>query len=318
MPQHGFKESILPPIEKRCPRYGSNHYSGNWPGELVHMAINHMEGRFGDELSVNEVFMGSGTTSDVCFERNVPYWGVDLRPAPRQPRPGENWETCASHWYPTPHSLGFSHPVYAGPHGPVYHYSKIWSNNAHPRDLSAMPYNQLIEVLNVLHARMYAALEPGGLLVVMVGLVRKKGQITSMANDLAKFGMLEGWLVRPQRNYSSQNKQYGANFIKTVHEDILLMKKHDRFNIMVKYCTFKNEDMRQWRMNITWPTVVYEVLHALGGQATLKEIYQKTAEMFPEKVKTNNTYEATIRRVLQTSKNYNFRRIDRGYWGTAA
>lgn len=57
--------------------WGDSNYRGNFSGWIPAAIINRYECQ-----SVSEIFAGSGTTSDLCKDLQIPYVGIDLNPNP--------------------------------------------------------------------------------------------------------------------------------------------------------------------------------------------------------------------------------------------
>lgn len=69
------------------------------------------------------------------------------------------------------------------------------------------------------------------------------------------------------------------------------------------------------RLKGTWKAIVHNVLVALGGKATLAEIYARMARHAPERIANATHWQAKARQVLQL--NPEFKQIERGTWALA-
>lgn len=317
-----FTSSVYFGTQKRTPGYGEPNMWGNWDADVPNKFFNWLEPIFGDDLRVAEGFMGSGTTSDLCCVRDIPYSGCDLRPAPRKPREGEHWETDILDFTPDfdPNCIVCHDPYY----NMVPYSEKVWGNGrGDPRDisLSSREYKEFLDLINQAHANLWTHLVPGGYMLVMTGIIRKQGIIKVLADDMMKFGTQVARIIKVQKNARSQikynNGGYGYNngLITTDHEEILIWRKEDRFFVVVSVTKYLNVDIRTGK-NITWARVAAEAIRASGKKCcTIEEIKNIAKDMFPAKCneQTCKTWYKSLQRGIYESKLFKNYGYDR--WG---
>src|SRR5690606_33695911 len=181
-----------------------------------------------------------------------------------------------------------------------------------PDDLSnVMSYEEFIEKLDRVNAKIYQSLLNGGRHAFLVGDVRRKGKYYSIIKDMTWFGNLESHIIKTQHNCLSSNKQYAnSNFIPIVHEHLLVFKKDQVWMVELKQTKTKTFDLRQFQ-NITWRDLVQGAVQWLGGQAKLNQIYEVIEGS--KKTMKNQHWKEKIRQTLQ--KHDDFVSVERGVWG---
>lgn len=254
---------------------------------------------------VADPMSGSGTTGDVAKQMGIPCWLGDLHS-------GFNAITDE---IPQPADLVWLHPPY---HSMIVYSGQVWGG-PHPEDLSRCPdYETFIKRLDLAAYNAYQALRPGGHLAVLVGDLKRKGALFPIQRDMRWFGEPLNVIIKVQHNVWSQNVQYGGNFLRILHEYLIVTRKPRQFAnawlVSVRAATLKDVDQR----TITkqgWRSIVWTALSALGGRGQLSDIYaQIAAHMRVKTAEQNGTdWRAIVRRVLQESCTS----LDRGLWALA-
>lgn len=155
---------------------------------------------------------GSGTVGDVCKEMQKDYVGLDLKQGfdlTRDAIPGKDYDMI------------FVHPPY---------WSMItYSDN--PKDLST--YKEYLQFLvDLAHGlkKCFTALRKGGVLVLQIGDLRKKGRYYFMASDIHSImpemhSNLRNIIIKQQHNVKSNSYQYGNKFIPIMHEYLVVWRR---------------------------------------------------------------------------------------------
>ena len=213
--------------------------------------------------NVLDAMEGGRTTRDVCREMGVEYDGFDL---------SGGFDLLSSPLPAKRYDLIFFHP----PYWDIIRYSDD------PRDLSTCKtFDEFMQKLFACIDRLGEYLSENGVLVVQVGDVRKHGEFFPLGSYIAVFrrGELKEKMIKVQHNVWSNRINYSGKFIPLMHEEVLVLK-----------------GMRR----LTWQELVLRTLRELGGEASLKELYEAIAK-HPKHL-SNPTYPATIRRTLQESE----------------
>lgn len=239
--------------------YGNNKFPGNTTGYLIRDLI-----QFYKASSILDPMEGSGTTRDVCAELDVAYDGFDL---------ATGFDALTDKLPPKQYDLIFLHP----PYWKMVRYSED------PRDLSnAESLGDYIDRLLALMERMSEYLTKNGHLAVLIGDMRKNGQIYPLGAYLQVFhrAELKDKLIKIQHDTRSGSKPHvlfaGRTFVPIMHEEVLVF--------------------RSW-IRLTWQDLVLRVLREIGGEAHLTTLYEVVAKH--PKTSTNPTWQATVRKTLQ-------------------
>lgn len=276
----------------RNDKYGNNKYRGNCSGELIKDLIT-----FFKPKKVFDPMVGGGTTKDVCVELGVNHICRDLNPA------WGGWNALEDEVEESS-DLIFWHP----PYDDIIQYSGNMWGSADPRDLSrCINYNDFIQKINKVQAKLISSLKRGGRLAVLVGDVKKKGLLYSIQKDMDWYGSPEQTIIKAQHNCYSDTKDYNGKFIKLIHEYMLIFKRDDCYIIPAKRVHNLNIDLRT-KVNQTWKDVVFSAMEHLGGRATLEHLYNEI--QFHAKAKANANWKEQIRKVVQIYKD--FVRVSKG------
>lgn len=277
-------------------KWGDSSYRGNCSGHVIKDLIQHFYPNSKPKKFV-EVFSGGGTGLDVAKDLGITNSvHLDLN---------TGWNALKDE-IPYGSDFVFSHP----PYWDIIRY-ETQRGNYDPDDLSnVMSYEEFIQKLDKVNAKIYQSLLNGGRHAFLVGDVRKKGRYYSIIKDMTWFGDLESHIIKTQHNTVSGNKRYANNnFIPIVHEHLLVFKKNEVWAVQLKRTFTQTFDLRQFK-NITWRDLVQGAIEWLGGQARLQEIYNVLEGSY--KAEGNRHWKEKIRQTLQLHEN--FIAVDRGVW----
>jgi len=276
-------------------KYGDPGWRGNCSGLFFRDVLlwywqHHFRGR---SIRVADPMSGSGTTGDVCTELGLEWDGYDLNPAPRRGLGGWN---ARRDEFGRAVDFVFVHPPYWN----IIQYSRTqWKNRTpNPDDLSEITdYYEFIQALNECHLRMFSDLRLGGIMALLVGDVKSKGQLYSMQRDLAWLGTPKQIVIKTQHNCSSDKIAYKSKaFIPIRHEYLLVFERRPGMTTSIKRSVTIDYDLTSWEQ-ATWKSLVRWAMEQLGGSAHLSALYKKLGKT--KKAQKNPTYDATIRRTLQ-------------------
>lgn len=313
-----FNSSIVSYGENgRDKRYGKSSYRGNTDGTIVKDFLDFCDMKFKRPTKTCSDYMsGSYTTRDVCLERGVDGVWTDLSagfnmlldscPIPDRPE--------SIFWHP-PYSAMINIP-YAGKEWDDKAFMEKYGYDPKPYDLGRMDWDEFVKAMNFCMMKMYAALETGGRMGILMGDIRRKGVYRSMLLDIAKPGEIDALIVKKQNNASSSMKSYGnMNFVPIDQEFFLILKKMSAYILDFSYIKKASLDVRDSK-NATWKDVVSAVMENFGkGQEiSLVRIYAEIEGH--KKADSNPNWKAKVRQVLQElpyTKN-----VEHGVWMLAA
>jgi hypothetical protein len=240
--------------------WGSAAYRGNCSGYLIRDLLGEFR-----PASFLEIFAGGGTGRDVALELG---YGksvhLDLNPA------WGGWNALADD-VPAGTEFTFLHPPY---HSVIPYSGAEWGDQPHPDDLSRCgSYEEFLAKLDIVHAKVFSSLRRGGRMAVLVGDVRRNGELFSLQHDLSWFGTPEAVIVKLQHNTASSRRSYRGRFVAIEHETLLVFRKDDWWIVPVRKSTARDYDLRQSRRP-TWRDLVQAALGDLGGEASLPQLYE--------------------------------------------
>ncbi|KNZ70310.1 DNA methylase [Thermincola ferriacetica] len=262
---------------------GSGAWAGNSPPELTEDLLDWFEPK-----KVLDPMVGSGTTKHVCDRYGTDCVALDLNPA---------WGgfNAVKDEIPCSADLIFWHPP--------YHNMKVYSGREwgkpHPDDLSRQPtYEAFIKLANQVFAKCVTALRKNGHLVVLVGDIKSKGRLYSIAHDMAWFGKPVNIIPKWQHGASSSRKDYSGSraFIPVTCEWILIFRKEDCYILPGRIVKQLEIDLRECE-KVTWRDVVHAALEKLGGTATRDSLLEEVKKH--KKARANNHLREKLRQVLQ-------------------
>lgn len=286
--------------------WGNSAWRGNCSGHVYKMLFEHLKPRvFVDPM------VGSGTSVQVGQEMGIEAYGLDLHSGFNILRDSVVERVGKEA------DLVVSHP----PYGSMIIYSgNVWGS-AHPDDLSRCASDEEFhEKLQVALLNQRQATKAGGYYGTIIGDWRRNGRYTSyQAECIARMPAdeLAAVLIKAQHNTVSGSRTYqNMKLPLLTHEYILLWNKPRQIMSFLTdlACMVKQQSRRTAS---AWKVVVRMVLMALGGAASLSDIYRKTAEQAPERLATNPNWKAKVRQILNQNPDV-FAPIERGVWTLAA
>ena len=196
----------------------------------------------------------------------------------------------------------------------MYKASEVQSKYGYdPRqfDLSRIPkWEDFVRVMNYAMMKQFCALERGGRMAVLVGDIKKKGQLYSMLFELIKPGTLENVIIKAQHNCFSNQTQYSGHFIPILHEYLLIIKKDASLVYPILMTKPVQKDIRDMN-GATWRDVVAAVLETCQSPVSLAYIYE-LVEPYTKALK-NQWWKEKVRQTLQCSPQL-FVNTGRGMW----
>ncbi len=288
--------------------WGDNQYRGNCSGYVQAFLI----WKYGIK-KMAELFSGSGTGYDVAKDMDIQYVGADINPTPV--RPGILCVDAISDEVPESFcdaDLLFMHPPYGKGIGIPYagHMYQDPTGVLSKSNLGQMPWDIFMKTLNQVIMKYYASMTPGAYMGILMGDVRRNKVFHSMFLDIVKPGEMQQIIVKSQYNANSFRKTYARkNFVPLIHEYLMVTKKTEPYLLYFSVPKKHRLDIRD-SQSATWKDVVYAVLHKLGGEASLPQIYQEVEGY--AKVKKNLHWKEKVRQTLQLYES--FTPTGRGVW----
>lgn len=275
---------------------GDADYHGNFAPQLVEDLVQQFKPR-----QVIDPMAGSGTTADVCKRLGVPVWTDDLR-----------WGfNVLRDEIPLGGNLAIMHPPYFN----MVHYSgRVWGQQPNPHDLSRAPdYETFLKRLNTALYRLYESLRAGGHMAVLVGDLKRNGELYPIQRDMRWYGNPVNLVVKMQHNCRSDSRRYASRFIRIVHEYLVITQKAAGWFMPTRKTERDSFDTRRYAGQ-TWRSVVQTGLESLNSSAPLADIY--TAVEDHAKVERSKSaghkWKAQVRRILQVAPD--FEHVRRGVW----
>lgn len=272
---------------------GNNRYRGNCSPRLIEDLIQQFH-----VSEISDYMAGSFTTADAakrmgiqshCYDLNS---GFDLL----QMEIPERSEF--TFWHPPYWNL----IQYADGQYSADEVIRKYGIDPRKSDLSrAETWEKFVELQNFCMMKLYAALDKGGRLAVLMGDIKKKGRLYSQLLDIVKPGTIENIVIKAQYNYTSERTKYNGDFIPIVHEYLLIVRKD--FPLMIEYSISETgkTDIRDIAAS-SWKDVVYGVMKELNREARLPEIYEMIEGH--KKTEKNPNWKAKIRQTLQNNKEF--------------
>jgi hypothetical protein len=213
-----------------------------------------------------------------------------------------------------PADLVFSHPPYAS----MVDYTGIGTfqdASLKSRDTSCCKtIEDFLELSRIMLLNQREATQPGGHYVSLIGDLRSKGTFRSLQADFIACmpkSELTSVVIKMQHNCLSDARTYGGSFVPILHEYLLVWRKQEQTLYQVSI-----ECMKDLKRQVagTWRSIIRMALMESGGRASLPDINAKVAEAASEKLASNPTWQATVRRTLQE----HYECVERGVWALAA
>ena len=178
-------------------------------------------------------------------------------------------------------------------------------------DLSRIPdWNRFVEAMNYAMMKQYTSLEKGGRMAVLMGDIKKKGQLYSMLSESIKPGTMENIIIKAQHNCFSDKTRYSGSFIPILHEYVMIVRKDNALICPVLISEKKQVDIRDIP-GATWRDVVAAVLEQCKEPVTLTFLYEQIEPH--KKAQANKWWKEKIRQTLQYHPEH-FQHMDRGLW----
>jgi hypothetical protein len=277
-------------------KWGKSAWRGNCSGYMYRDLFLHLQPKF-----FIDPMMGSGTSIEVAEEMGIEALGLDIHHGfdilkdSILAKAGKEAD------------LVLSHP----PYGSMIFYSDNVNDLSRCNDDEDFHQKMQIALLNQREAT-----KPGGFYGTIIGDWRRNGQYTSyQAECIARMPKAElmAVLIKQQHNTMSDLKQYARmKFPRILHEYVLIWRRASR-NTYQLLGLLANEQAE--RLRGTWRSIVRSVMISLGGKATLADLYQKVASGCPERVKTNQNWQAKVRQIVNSTGEYTS--SERGVWQLA-
>lgn len=283
---------------------GNNQYRGNCSPLLIHDLLD-----FYKYQQISDYMVGSGTTADVAKERKIVCSAYDLHSGFNLLTDDIRERNEFIFWHPPYHNMiQYADNMYS-----AEEVMKKYGYNPNEFDLSQCPsWEEFIKKLNYCLVKQYHSLEKGGRLAVLMGDLKKKGKCYSMLLDMARVGTLENILVKTQHHCMSSLKQYtNNNFIKIVHEYVLILRKDAGLFYELSLPKVYKQDIRDIS-KATWKDIVADVLEECPAcTAPLFQIYGHLEGH--ARTKGHRFWKEKVRQTLQLYPEF-FCREERGVW----
>lgn len=281
---------------------GNNRYRGNCSPKLVEDLIG-----FFRPAEICDYMCGSGTTkaaADKCGIGSHLYdlhSGFDVMNCEIPERPG----------------FIFWHP----PYWDIVTYSDVMYSAADVQsqygydpkqfDLSRIPdWDSFVKAMNYAMMKQFSALERGGRMAVLMGDIKKKGQLYSMLAEIVKPGTLENIIIKAQHNCFSDKIQYSGSFIPILHEYVMIVRKDDAILYPILFSEKKQVDVRDMP-GATWRDVVAAVLEQCDEAVPLTYLYEQIESH--QRAKNHKWWKEKIRQTLQYNPEH-FLHVGPGLW----
>lgn len=285
-------------------KWGKSSWRGNCSGHVYKELFTRLQPTvFVDPM------VGSGTSVEVAKEMGIEAYGLDLHQGFNAIRDsiinavGKAADLC------------ISHPPYGGM---IIYSGNVWGTEAHVDDLSRCTSDEdFHEKMQLVLLNQREATNPGGYYGTIIGDWRHGGSYTSyQAEMIARMPKdeLAAVLIKQQHNCQSDGKSYGRMKLPFIlHEYIVLWQKKG-----VAILVLLGDIARQQyaRLSGTWKNIVKLVLSQLGGKADLATLYQAVAKAAPDKLASNDNWQAKIRQTLNQNRS-EFTSSELGVWALA-
>lgn len=276
-------------------KWGNPRYRGNCSGWVIYNLLKHFQPK-----AFTEIFAGGGTGYEVAKELGyTSSIHLDLNPQ------FGGWNALTDD-LPGGSDFTFLHPPYYN----IIKYSGEMYGEPHLDDLSrCTSYADFLMKSNLVNAKAFSGLRNGGRMAVLVGDVRKDGQLYSLQKDMQWFGHIESIIIKEQHNCESDRRRYRGSFIPIEHEYLIIMKKANVWVVPIAISKKVMVDIRD-SLKVTWRDLVQAALESIGGESSLETLYGVLEGSV--KAKSNRHWREKIRQTLQIYRD--FERVERGYW----
>lgn len=285
---------------------GRNNYRGNCSGKLIEDCINQWKVK-----EICDYMVGSGTTEDVAKRMGVKSHCDDLNRGFDVMSMDLSERSQFTFWHPPYHDM----IIYSDEQYSADEVLKKYGFDPRISDLSrCKDWDEFVQRMNYCCMKMFAALDKGGRLAILMGDYKKKGKLYSMLTDIVKPGTIENIIIKAQHNCMSYGKTYTSkNFVPIVHEYLLVLRKDDPLTFELRLTKKRDADMRELGDTVTWRDLLYAVMEKCGP-CSLSQIYEKVENS--KKAKKNPHWKEKVRQTLQMHAEL-FKNESRGVWGAA-
>ena len=281
---------------------GNNRYRGNCSPKLIEDLIDY----FGIQ-DICDYMCGSNTTGDAARKKGIQshtydlHSGFDLLHHDIAERPEMIF------WHPPYHDLIiYSDKMYA-----ASEVKRKYGYDPRQSDLSRIPtWEAFVRAMNYCMMKQFCALEKGGRMAVLVGDIKKRGQLFSMLFELIKPGTLENVIIKAQYNCASDRTHYSGRYIPIVHEYLLLLRKDMPLCYPILMTQVRKGDIRDMP-GATWKDILADAMEDTNGELDLASIYQMVEKY--RRAQTQRYWKDKVRQTLQMYPNL-FCSSRRGSW----
>lgn len=286
-------------------KWGNSRWRGNCSGHLYQDLFR----QYTPSIFVDPM-VGSGTSVEVAREMGIEAYGLDLHAGFNILR-DSIIETVGKEA-----DLVFSHPPY---HDMVVYSGQQWGQ-AHPDDLSrCKDIEDFHHKMHVALLNQRAATRPGGLYGMLMGDLRRDGRYYALAAEaMARLPQdeLVAVLIKAQHNCVSDARQYGRmRHPRILHEYVVLWERPRRILSMLGDLAVMATQASR-RVSATWRAIVRNAMLELKGEASLQQLYECVGRNAPERLASNENWQAKVRQTLQLNPEFASR--ERGIWALAA
>jgi len=206
-----------------------------------------------------------------------------------------------------------------------YHDMIVYSGNmypeVHPDDLSRCgSVEEFLEKSQMALLNQRDATRPGGHYATLIGDQRRAGKYYSyQAEFIARMPAdeLKGVIVKAQHNCVSDRQSYrgiASGMPRIMHEYLLVWQRPEApTTVLITLKKLANQ--AQARLTSTWKSIVRQAMVSLGGEAQLKDLYEKISGVAGDRIEANVNWQAKVRQVLQRAGC--FFQVERGRWALA-
>lgn len=281
-------------------KWGKSSWRGNCSGHVYKALFEQYQPKvFVDPM------VGSGTSVEVAEEIGIEAYGLDLHSGFNILRDSILQKVGKQA------DMVFSHPPY---HDMIVYSGKVWGN-PDADDLSRCASDEeFMEKIQIALLNQRDATKAGGMYGLLIGDLRRDGQYKSYQADcIARMpkSELASVVIKGQHNCVSDSRQYAKmKHMRILHEYIVLWQKPKTLSISILSDLAMMAQQQASALKATWRAVVRHALITLGGRAKLDDIYARIATDAPERLSSNNNWQAKVRQTLQLMA----QPIERGFW----
>lgn len=290
-------------------KWGDSKYRGNCSGYVIRDIIDqYMPKQSGIFI---DACMGSGTSKDVCDDLfpGIQYLGLDLRYGFDYTKDSISKKVMQE--YGALADVCFSHYSYFDL---IYYSGNMWGEPNEADHSRCDSEADFLEKSRIALLNQRDATKEGGVYTTLIGDRRSKGQFSSYQADFINMmprSELKSVCIKQQHNCTSDATKYAHMKHPAILHEYLLVWERTRQSF-VQICWDKAVHAKN-EISMSWAALVRIALMKLGGQDVLARIYDEVEKVAGDKLASNPTWKATVRRTLQQ----NFENVQRGVWAIA-